>query len=505
MALTPSLELRPSSSLYPGTTLTPSPGPQPDPPSLVLTDLGAESVQAVYRADLYSNSGDYVTELPLVGGELRGQSRALGRWSGRVVLAGDTWAPRAATDPLSGLSPYHVRLYGGVRVAGVDQLVEMARCPVGSTTVQRTAESMEVECELLSVGDYVDQAAPSDFTHQQNETCQAMIRRLVEEYKPRGWPTVLWADTTTPVTVPTGAAWQQVPAGQVIADLAAIANIAVYIDRDGSGVMRDPLPTTAQTITRAMGVGVDAVTITHTVGRIPEFANDVTMEFAPVGANSRARLRSDWTWSASSGTPTSGQIRYTNNTTSGELRVHDKDSAGRPRQVRQLDRVDSGDIIEVRTTGGDYAIYTCTYSIDQDTYWQIGVDVLSYNTAPFPSASSVELTAYVTPTDNVVGSARQTSGAAGTATAGVVTYSEYHVGNVTQAQANARAAAVLGVMLRGWSVTMLEAVPDVQLAPDHDVTVDYGDVVLTHRVTDVSVPVGVDRPMTVALRTLGGI
>lgn len=464
------------------------------------------SHQAIYRADLYTNPGVYVAELPIVRGQLDGQSRPLGRWSGTLELAGDEYAPVLASDYLSGLSQHHIRLYGGAVVGGVEHTVELARCLIGATTVQRSTAATTVLVELQSVGDYIDQSAEADWTHTSGETCQAMIKRIVAAQKPPGWPTITWTDATTGVAVPTGATWDDMPAGQVVADLSAIANVTAYIDADGNGVIRDPLPTTAGTPVRTLGVGVDAVTYQRATGRSQSFANEVQLTFSPVGASTRARLRSDWTWSASSGAPVAGQIRYTDSGSSGELRVHDRDSAGRNRQTNGLEKLDVGDIVEVRDGTGEYAVYTVTYSIDQTTYWQVGVDVLSYSTDEFLSASSVELTAYVTPVDPIIGTATQTSGVAGTTSAGRVVYRDYHVGNVTQTQANTRAAAMLEVLIRGWSTTVLQAVPDCRLEPDDDVHVIYDDgVTVAHRITDVQLPIGTTEPMSLALRTMGGL
>ena len=460
------------------------------------------SHQALVRVDLYAADDTLIGELPLRGGTIRGSARFGERWTGSVQVTGEQWAPRTVTDPLAGFTGAYVRVYGGANVSTVDQWVEVCRLLVNGSTLSRAKGEWSVDVDLIDVTGYVGQGAYQVWHPGLDETAQSLIKRVYSAYWPPSWPGApAWDDTTTPYVVPVGAYWEDVDVGQVVWDLCSMANIGHYADWDGTLVLRDPLPDTPSVV-RTLDAAADVTRYDIEWGRERGFGNSAIARFDPVGASGRATYSGRWNYRAQTGAPASGELRATDNGDgSAILRIHYNDASGYRRHAG-LDRAAQGDLVRLVDVNGDEWVGETTSALDEDpaTYFTFQVRTISGSLSP-ANQDQVEFSSYSRAVDPVIGTAEQTTGPLAVATVGRVIVEETHVGNVSQAVADARAQSLLRTSLRAHAGHIVEAIPDYRLEPHDDITVVFanGDT-LTSRITELELPLSVGEPMRVAVR-----
>lgn len=460
------------------------------------------SHERLVRVDLHDVTRALVHQsLPVTGGTVTASAVDTDRWRVDLTLAGDQWEPITPRDPLSGLSGHWLAVHVGAVVDTVPELVEVCRVVPVSTRVRRSSEGTTVDVECVGAAGYMAQASSGRYTANRGETCQDMIVRVVRDAAPPGWPGLV-DDTTQPVPVPVGFYTDDATPYEVLADLAAVANIAAYFTADWTLVLRDPLPNTPGTPARTLATGVDLIAHDTETGRGYGFANRVEITFDPVGATGRTTIRADWTYRAQGGAPASGEMRATDNGDGTvNLRVHVRDTAGR-RRTRALRRVESGDLVELLAPSGARNLYEVQGTTDAGTYLAFDVQLVDTDDGGVQNNDTVELSAYVLAVDSIVGTAQwDTPPLDPASTQGPVVYTESSLGNVTQAQADARAQAMLDVTVRAWQTHLVDAIPDPRLEPDDDVTLVLPNRTLSGRVTRLDLPLTPTDPMTVGLRT----
>lgn len=451
------------------------------------------------RVALYAPDGTPVTDaLPVSGGSVQGAATREDRWTARLTVVGDEWAPLAATDPLSGLSRHYLDVFAGAVVDGVEQEVHVCRCIPTSTRLFRSTDEVSVEVDAVGLGGWLARAAERPYVSRTGETCQAMIVRVLADALPPGWSGTV-TDTTTPVVVPVGFYNEAASPAQVIADLAAIANVAVYFDAMGGLVIRDPLPASFTDPVAVVAAGTNLSTYTATMGTDEGFANDVEVRFQPVGASGRVTLRSDWNYRVQSGNPSPGQVRRSLVDGVEQWRIHVRDASGK-RRGPGLRRVTSGDIVQALAPTGGVSVAEVLGTSDEGSFVSFRVQVLSTEDGGVQNNDEVEIQAYVRLVDDVVGKATWTQPPLDPLTVGKVSYSETVIGNVTQEQADARAQAMLDVAVRAWQTVEVETVPDPRIEPDDDVLLVLPDRTVAARVTAVELPLNADEPSYLGVR-----
>ena len=201
--------------------------------------------------------------------------RAGDRWQATLALSGDRWAPDSPTHPLSGLTGHRIRVQLGAVVDTVDAWLTVADVVVDETTVEHAAEgdTVTVACTGLARTS-IGRGAERDYArHAPTKHAKTMITRLVNDNRPASWPAPV-LNSTTPVTVPGDYQANGRNAWDVVDDLAALANLTVYVDAYQRLVMREPLPLTASPVRHHHTD--DVVTATLATGRGQEFANRVS-------------------------------------------------------------------------------------------------------------------------------------------------------------------------------------------------------------------------------------
>lgn len=461
------------------------------------------SHRRLMRADLHALAGGALLgTLPVSDGTVSASAADDARWSATLTLAGTEWAPDGPEHPLAGFVPHEVRIYAGATVDDLPELVRVARLLVRGSTVTRRPGEHTVTVELVGLDAWVARGAAVDYRPEIGRSCQEAIIDLYQSRKPSGWGRLTVRDTTAPVPVPLAFRARQVPPAELLADLAAVANVTAYADADGALVIRPPLSDTPGVPVRQLTAGADLLGSEVTVGREQEFANRVRLEFEPVG-DLRTKRRTSGSWDRVSTTdPPAGQY-WLGTTSDGELtlRIGYRDKA-RARK-RELRRIEAGDLVQLLYNGGVMVVYEVVTSAlnDDKSYWSGAVRLLDADGTQPATEANVEVVLFATPDEPRVGVAVQTTGPLGTATIGRVDYAETRLGNVSQARADERAEAMLGVLLHGWATSQLEVVPDPRLEPDDDLTVTYySGTTLAHRVVSLELPLGIG-PMRLSVRS----
>lgn len=460
------------------------------------------SHRRIARVDLYDASGLIQADLPVTDGDISARANSSDRWQVRLTLAGTEWVPQEATDPLSGFAGTYLEVWLGAEVDTVDELVPVCRVIPVNTRVRTSVEDVEVEVDCLGLGGWLDLAAPSRLAAKLDETCQEMIVRVVQEISPSGYVGQV-DDTSTPVPVPLGFYIDNATPAEVIRSLVSIANITTYFDAAGTLVIRPPLPNTPNPV-RTIAIAQDLSTIDQETGRLGNFANVIEVTYQPAGASDRQRVSADWTYRTLNGAPSQGQIRETNNGDgTHQWRVHVRDAGGKNRR-RGLDRIETGDILEALASTGGRVLAEVRSAGSQGTYFTFDVEYISTEAPGVANNDVIELAVFASLEDNIVGTAEESTGVLGTAKAGRVVRTETVIGNVTQAQADARAQSLLQTALRAWQTYVIEAIPDPRLEPDDDITLVTPDATLECRITQIDLPIGADRLMSVGVRTFPG-
>lgn len=461
------------------------------------------SHRRIARVDLYDSTHTLVqADLPVVRGTVTASAVDEDRWTASIELAGDLWAPVLPTDPLSGLSRHYLRIYMGAEVNTDERWVEVCRVIPATARTRRSVESVTVDLDCIGLGGYLALASSGRYLPLVDETCQDMIARIVTDAAPPAWGGVV-LDSTTPVPVPVGYyGTEEQDVRAVMQDLAAIANVATFFDCLGRLVIRDPLPTTWGPAEETITVGEDLASYDTEMGRDFGFANRVEVTFQPVGAG-RGSFRADWQYAVQTGAPAAGQIRTTDNGSSKQWRVHKFDKEGYDRSI-EVEKVERGDLLQARTTTGEKALVEVVERVDLGTYVALDVVVIQESTSSIQNNVTVELTAWARLVDDVIGTAEWDTAPLDPASSDLVTYQETRLGVVTQAQADARAAALLQATITAWSTTIVQAIPDPRLEPDDDITVVLPDRTLDARITRVELPLAPTDLMTVGVRTFPG-
>lgn len=465
-----------------------------------LDSIVGASHRVIVEAHLTDADGTALGRLPVAGGYITASGRFGPRWAATLDVAGADWIPHTPTDPLSGFADTTVTLTCGAVVDQTDQTVDVCRLLVNGATATRTRGDWQVTVDLVDVLAYIAQGASSSWLPLLDETCQAMIRRIIEASWPPQWTTgPTFVDTTTGVAVPLGATWEDSNPADVIWDLCQIANITVYADHDQTIVLRPPLPTTPGTPARAVSATSDMTRYEVRWGR-DEFANAVRLAFQPVGGSGRTALRARWTYTRQTGAPTQGQMRVVD--AGGglwQVRVHYRDNEGF-RRVRGLDRAAQGDLMTLTDADDGEAVLEIREATDEGTYYSFVTRILA-GSMNLSQGTPVELRAYIAERDPIIGYAEQTTGTLAVSQVGRVLLEQTIQGEVTQARANARAAALLAVQVRGYAGHVVDAIPDYRLEPDDDITVTFPDgTTATSRITELELPLTVGDPMRLAVR-----
>jgi hypothetical protein len=233
----------------------------------------------VVEVDLLDPDGVVVDRVPVDGrGSVLGTARSTDRWSGRITVPitdpGRTWLPRSPADPLSGFSGHSLLVRVGALVDRSPVTVPVARLWPFSSKLRRTADTVELDVELVGPASLAQQAAGREHTALPGESCQAMIVRLLRDAVPHD-PAVL--DSTTPDDPPDGYTSDR-DVWSTVLDLSARAGVVTYFDAAGDLVIRDPLPPVAGPGELALSAQVNVTGYRLTIGR-DQVANEVRARF----------------------------------------------------------------------------------------------------------------------------------------------------------------------------------------------------------------------------------
>ena len=246
------------------------------------------------RCYLLDPAGALVAQLPVERGELTGTATPGDRWVGSVQLAGEEWLPTGPTHPLSGFTGHRVRVQLGSTVDTRPVFVTVADLIVGGSRVSRSREDYGHELALYGLAGYVSQAAERSYRPGAGETCQGMIRRVVDANRPPGWPPTTVLDSSAPIPVPSDYAVDGRPAWDVVEDLSTLANVSVFVDPVQRLVIRPALPNTPRTPARTLTTAHDVTGWRLGVGRGSGFGNRVELRCSPVQVSSEVdQLRDD--------------------------------------------------------------------------------------------------------------------------------------------------------------------------------------------------------------------
>lgn len=454
------------------------------------------SHRRIARVDLYDGTDTLVkADLPITDGAVLGRTNAGDRWTATITLAGDLWVPDTPTDPLSGLSRHHLRVFMGAEVSTVDEVVEVCRVIPIETRVRRAVESVTVDVTCVGPEGYVAQAADGTFIPLIGETAQEMIERIVTDVAPPGWNGSV-VDSSTTYDIPLGYYAKEASPSAVIRDLVSMANITIYFDGSGNLVMRNPLGQTANPV-RTVSVGDSISTLERATGRGGNFANAVELTYNPVGGG-RGAFTAGYQYRISTSVPTNGQF---NGAGTGPyvLRVAHRDASGFNR-FDQLEKIERGDLLEIRGANGNVWLHEVESITDVGTYHQI--DSVAISGSGPDNLSSMEVTAYSRLVDPVIGTAEWDVSPLRPQDAGKVVYRETLVGKPTQAQADARAQSILESRVRAWQTFFVEAIPDPRLEPDDDIQLVTTDATLDARITTIDLPMSPNNLMRIGVRTV---
>lgn len=454
------------------------------------------SHRRIARVDLYDGADTLVkADLPITDGTVVGRTNAGDRWTASITLAGDLWVPDLPTDPLSGLSRHHLRIFMGAEVSTVDEVIEVCRVIPIETRVRRAVESVTVDVTCIGPEGYVAQAADGTFIPLAGETAQQMIERIVTDAAPPGWNGSV-VDSSTAYDIPLGYYAKDTSPSAVIRDLVSMANITIYFDGQGNLVMRNPLSQTASPV-RTVSVGESISTLERATGRGGNFSNAVELTYDPVGGG-RGSFTAGYTYQVSASAPTSGQFNASGSNPY-VLRAAHQDSSGFNR-FDQLEKIERGDLLEIRGTNGNVWLHEVEGITDVGTYHQI--DTVAINGSPPAASSSMEITAYARLVDPVIGTAEWADAPLRPQDAGKVVYRETLTGKPTQAQADARAQSILESRVRAWQTFFVDVIPDPRLEPDDDIQLVTTDATLDARITTVDLPMSPNNLMRLGVRTV---
>lgn len=231
---------------------------------------------------LMSGAGIPLGRLPVTGGRLTGTARPGDRWTATLALAGTQWTPTSPTHPLAGFVGAWVRVRLGSVVDTTEVLLTAADLLVWQTTTSRTTDTQGLSVQLTGLAGYVAASAPRAYWPLPGETCQQMMTRLVRAHRPPGWSPAAVLDTSAPVPVPGDYRADGVDAWQAVTDLAAIANVTVFVDALQRLVIRPPLTSTPRPPARTLTAATDLTGWQVAVGRGDGFANRVELRCVPV-------------------------------------------------------------------------------------------------------------------------------------------------------------------------------------------------------------------------------
>lgn len=268
----------------------------------------ATSHRRIARVDLYDGNTPAYENLPISEGTVVGAATEYDRWSARFTVSGDLWVPIDPTDPLSGFSGLHARVFMGAEVDTVDEVLEVCRVVPIETRVQRSVEDVNVEVTCVGPAGWLDTISTT-YTTADAATCQALIVKAVTDASPPAWDGTV-DDTTSGVSVPADYTSDGSSVWAMVEDMCAVANVTAYFDALGTLVIRNPLPSTAGTPAVTLAVGSNLAEYDQETGRSFGFANDVRLRFTRDDGTERIGVASQGTGPLRFNGP-AGRVTYT--------------------------------------------------------------------------------------------------------------------------------------------------------------------------------------------------